>query len=729
MMNERREKIIKRMYGAGIKKSKKIEDKGQKYNLLNDDLINMINNINSNFDFKTFNKDTLNDVEIVRTYTYLYKIIQFFEDLKELITNKDDILIESIEKGLNSDCVEKLLSFWNDKVIVNLKQFFINKKIFEAIDEIDKRVQQIDEKYQKKNEKEKKQQKMISMHNEGKTKTTYKKPSGNVSKSQFLFNTPNVTETFQNVIKEAKGEEGDSDDFKSLDNASFIYKKEELDKNIISITRYKKAIIGYMDLDVLLQRIAMEQPIFYEDDMNDYLLEGLCLQHSNFILTDVFIKKINSCYHFNFKRYEEQNENENEENEQSVRTRTENFLVQYGDIKNKKNKRIFIGSKDEIDDINGEIEIFKDTEKRLPYGLIQLIISYINLYKKYSLSNIELDIASIIIELFKHALNVYEIKNIYENGIKKAKEFLQTMIEISKHRSKAIQKVPFDKIYNITDKNESFFDIFCYSSKVIATELTRVSYLIFSKITPKEFFKGLFTKKDKEKTSPNICKAVQRFNNISFWVIEEVLSYDYSSDRAKVIEKFIHIAHELSLLNNFNDCMSIVSALGQMILTKLNKTWKKVASKNMTLYRKIKKLLNFQNNYKNIRDEITKCINEDKPFLPFLGYYTKRICFLEESGPYVNKSGLINVDKISQVEQILSEFYEKNRTQYTFDIPDEIRHKLIILQCLDPNTEEELEKEGNLLEPNFLNGKKTKNKRITYTEKKFEENYNKTIIL
>jgi hypothetical protein len=36
--------------------------------------------------------------------------------------------------------VEKLLSFWNDKVIVNLNKFFINKKIFEAIDEIDKRV-------------------------------------------------------------------------------------------------------------------------------------------------------------------------------------------------------------------------------------------------------------------------------------------------------------------------------------------------------------------------------------------------------------------------------------------------------------------------------------------------------------------------------------------------------------------------------------------------------------
>lgn len=76
-MDERREKIIKRIYGAGIKKSKKIEDKGQKYELLNNDLINIIDNINSNFDFKTFNKDTLNDVEIVRTYIFIQNYIVF----------------------------------------------------------------------------------------------------------------------------------------------------------------------------------------------------------------------------------------------------------------------------------------------------------------------------------------------------------------------------------------------------------------------------------------------------------------------------------------------------------------------------------------------------------------------------------------------------------------------------------------------------------------------------
>ena len=67
-MNEKREKIIKKIYAGGIKKSKKIEDRGQKYDILNEDLINTINNINFNFDFKTFNKDTLRDAEIVRIY-------------------------------------------------------------------------------------------------------------------------------------------------------------------------------------------------------------------------------------------------------------------------------------------------------------------------------------------------------------------------------------------------------------------------------------------------------------------------------------------------------------------------------------------------------------------------------------------------------------------------------------------------------------------------------------
>ena len=61
--------------GLGIKKSKEIEDKGQKYVILNNDLRSYISNINDNFDFKTFDKNTLNDVEIVSISIIILYII------------------------------------------------------------------------------------------------------------------------------------------------------------------------------------------------------------------------------------------------------------------------------------------------------------------------------------------------------------------------------------------------------------------------------------------------------------------------------------------------------------------------------------------------------------------------------------------------------------------------------------------------------------------------------
>ena len=608
----------------------------------------------------------------------------------------------------------------------NLSKYYINKKVLQSVDEIDKKIQIIDE-FRKKDKKEEKRKQMVNMHNEGKTKTTYKRQVTTSANSNLLFHDLDVSESFKNILKQTNEEDSNSGiKIDSLESASFIYKHEELDKNIISVIKNKKAIIGYIDFDLLLQRIAMETPIYHDDEMNDFVLEGICLQYPNFIKFDNFIAKIISCFHFNYSRYLKKEKENNDDEEDGERT--DNFSFTYENVK--KRKRIYIGSKETLERKNTSIEIFQDGENRIPYGIVTLIIIYIDIYRKFPLSklDIRLDWSSKILDLLKYALDIYEVKNIYATQIIKATSFYKEIIQSTVQIPKPKEKLPFEKICTIT-KNESFFDIFTYTSKDIAVELTRVTYELFSKIRPNEFFKGLYTKKDKEKTSPNICKAFERFNNISYWVIEEVLSYDYSSDRAKVIDKFIHIAHELSLLNNFNDCMSIVSALGQMILTRLTKTWKKISSKDMTLFRKIKKILNFQNNYKNIRDEVAKCLKEGKPFLPFLGYYTKRICFLEETGPYKNKTGLINVDKISQVQQALSEFYEKDKVQYNFDIKDEIKNKLIILQFLDPNTEEELEKEGNLIEPNFILCKKSKNKRITYTERRFEENYKKKNVI
>lgn len=64
-MDFQRSSVASRLYAGGIKKSKNIEDKGQKYDMLNNDLHSIISNINSNFDFKSFDKNNLGEVEIV----------------------------------------------------------------------------------------------------------------------------------------------------------------------------------------------------------------------------------------------------------------------------------------------------------------------------------------------------------------------------------------------------------------------------------------------------------------------------------------------------------------------------------------------------------------------------------------------------------------------------------------------------------------------------------------
>jgi hypothetical protein len=74
-MELKRNKPIHKSLGLGIKKSKEIENKGQKYVILNNDLHNCIANINDNFDFKSFDKNTLKDVEIVSISIIMLYII------------------------------------------------------------------------------------------------------------------------------------------------------------------------------------------------------------------------------------------------------------------------------------------------------------------------------------------------------------------------------------------------------------------------------------------------------------------------------------------------------------------------------------------------------------------------------------------------------------------------------------------------------------------------------
>ena len=322
--------------------------------------------------------------------------------------NKDDIIKESIEKGVNCPGVEELRSFWAQKVAPNLSKFSLNKNLSQYINEIGKKVQAIESKLQKKGVVTDKRKKMMNLHNDGKLKTAYKKQAGTASNSQFLFNTPLVTDAFKNVIKEDKDTSNNkSSILDSLSNAVFTYKKEELNKNVISAERSKKTIIAYMDLDVLLQRIAMEEPVFHDEEVNEFLLEGICLQHLNFITSEILISKIISCFKFNYDRYLKNENKDEEEEEDDNNKRAENFTISFSNYKKKNHRRVFISSKNVVGDLNKTVETFQDTEYRIPYGLVNLIIVLIKTCKKYSINEIRPELANKVIELIDFSLGIY----------------------------------------------------------------------------------------------------------------------------------------------------------------------------------------------------------------------------------------------------------------------------------------------------------------------------------
>jgi hypothetical protein len=235
-------------------------------------------------------------------------------------------------------------------------------------------------------------------------------------------------------------------------------------------------------------------------------------------------------------------------------------------------------------------------------------------------------------------------------------------------------------------KKKAKFDINEWNPKIIAKQLTLISYNLYSNIEIKEFLNACWTKKNKLIEAPNIFKLINRFNLLTYWVVEEVLSYDDKNRRAECIEKLIKVSECLLEMNNFNDCMNIINGLSHYILKNLKSTWDLVSLKDKNSLNELLNLSSFNKNFSNLRQAQEKCKNE--PCLPYLLLFLKDLAFLEETCKYLKNDYLVNVEKIIKVGDIIDSFVSFRANVYLFrNIPE-----LDILRDPRPKTEAELEK-------------------------------------
>ena len=264
------------------------------------------------------------------------------------------------------------------------------------------------------------------------------------------------------------------------------------------------------------------------------------------------------------------------------------------------------------------------------------------------------------------------------------------------------------------------FNILKYDEKDIALIIThiRIKKLILLydhlyEINPK-------IKSDDKKNRSHLDATSDYVNRIYYFFFEEVLSYDFLDARVEVVEKIILILIELRNLNNFQDLLSIYSALNSISIY-LTQTWDQINTKLKSAFKDLEKLCH--TSYTNFQKEEIKCWNQNEFFVPIVSIVNKDLIALDEKINYVDK-GLVNIEKIIKYQKIIEDFKYKFRNiirkkDDVIKLPNNkvINELKIIFYNLNPKEYDDLIKIAEKLEPKFTLYKELdKRKRKTKTD-------------
>ena len=318
------------------------------------------------------------------------------------------------------------------------------------------------------------------------------------------------------------------------------------------------------------------------------------------------------------------------------------------------------------------------------------------------------------LELTKSKISFYkELKKIVAESIGKPIKDSDLNKVKSRHlMMKSVTTSTLNKIYKLNlPKNEGFFNILEWDKNLIGEKLISISKNNINKIQRRELYRAIFLKKEKNITCPYVMHNIEKFNQLTFFIIQDILSYDFAKDRAKIIEKWITIAEYCKERKDYTDCVAINSALNNYIITGLNKTLKDISRDKKELMKNINKFCKYQGNYKTLREDMAKLDYYDF-YIPYLGMLMKDLAFFEENSKYIINDTLINFEKLENVQLAIEKFFNFKNAKDKLNpiIPEE----LWFFEDLEDLKETELEDLANKLEPEFtLYANKKKEKRKT----------------
>lgn len=116
---------------------------------------------------------------------------------------------------------------------------------------------------------------------------------------------------------------------------------------------------------------------------------------------------------------------------------------------------------------------------------------------------------------------------------------------------KPLSKIQWHQLMNETDE-------------AIAKELTRIDWIMFSSVRPRDLVRHVSLNAEDKKSCrnlENVTRMTDHFNHVAFVVTNYILLRDKPKHRALMLEKWMRIARQLRKLNNYNSLGAVIAGI------------------------------------------------------------------------------------------------------------------------------------------------------------------------
>ncbi|KAM0756403.1 ras GEF [Meredithblackwellia eburnea MCA 4105] len=229
--------------------------------------------------------------------------------------------------------------------------------------------------------------------------------------------------------------------------------------------------------------------------------------------------------------------------------------------------------------------------------------------------------------------------------------------------------------------------------ETIAQQITRIAWISFSSMTPRDLMRHVLAPRDPKNPrallrdhDSNVMQSINFVNYLADWVATMILVQSKLKWRARILEKFIQIAYQLRLLENFDSLMGVLAGLNSQPIFRLTETMETVnlklegdRSKIPKRLRSLNKLMATTKSFAAYRLALT---NSGNDMLPYLGVHLQDITVVNEVKSDM-RDGKVNWSKFSQMGKSAAIVLDCSRLPPQYAIDKNIEHCIVNVPVLD----------------------------------------------